>query len=529
MMRGYRYLKEHGQLARVPELNRALTNTPLSIQRNVTAKIIFGAGLPQVELIVRQFLLTRIAGVALNRALLLSLGQPGSRVVHPLPPEWRRVLTAHGFVLAPVLSALTWQGWIALYFFAGVVRFLKGLLDTVAGSKAPNYRELGRYAYFDTLSEIALPKPCRDGRSHDIITWYARSSLRPQALDSLCHGVKGAADRAVDGLSVRSIPSVIPPLIGGRALGRYLWWGLRAVTLAAFDVFRGRWWHAALLGEASYAAAVRANDGVALASVYLFHNSGWIFRPLWTYEAEKCGARVDFYFYSTNCEPFKRPTGYPDIGYGWEAMNWPRYLVWGPGQAEFVRRAVGPEANVTIVGPIWFNTSAIELPPLPSNSVAVFDVQPVRDSYYRTLVPQESFHVPAVANRFLQDIHATVVACGGVMVFKRKRNIGSRAHPGYRHYVRSMDALTNLVIIDPETAAPRLIESCAVTISMPFTSTALIARDAGKPSCYYDSSGIVQADDRAAHGIPIIHGRAELESWLRQQFAMSAPVVRSAE
>jgi len=162
------------------------------------------------------------------------------------------------------------------------------------------------------------------------------------------------------------------------------------------------------------------------------------------------------------------------------------------------------------------------------NSVAVFDVQPVRDSYYRTFVPQETFHVPEVATRFLQDIHAAIAACAATMVFKRKRNIGSRAHPGYRHYLKSMDALTNLVIIDPEISAIRLIESCAVTISMPFTSTALIARDAGKPSCYYDPSGIVQVDDRAAHGIPIIHGRLQLEQWLREQLAAPGRASRSA-
>ena len=39
---------------------------------------------------------------------------------------------------------------------------------------------------------------------------------------------------------------------------------------------------------------------------------------------------------------------------------------------------------------------------------------------------------------------------------------------------------------------------------MSFTSTALIVRDLGKPSYYYDPSSIIQKDNRAAHGIPII-------------------------
>ena len=50
---------------------------------------------------------------------------------------------------------------------------------------------------------------------------------------------------------------------------------------------------------------------------------------------------------------------------------------------------------------------------------------------------------------------------------------------------------------------------------MPFTSTALIAKHEGRPSVYYDPSGIVQAGDRAAHGIPILVGIDELQEWVK--------------
>ena len=49
---------------------------------------------------------------------------------------------------------------------------------------------------------------------------------------------------------------------------------------------------------------------------------------------------------------------------------------------------------------------------------------------------------------------------------------------------------------------------------MPFTSTALIARELNKPTCYYDPTEVILKDDRAAHGIEIISGREELALWL---------------
>jgi hypothetical protein len=62
---------------------------------------------------------------------------------------------------------------------------------------------------------------------------------------------------------------------------------------------------------------------------------------------------------------------------------------------------------------------------------------------------------------------------------------------------------------------------------MPFTSTALIARNMGKPSIYYDPTGNLQKDDRAAHGIPIVSGVSELETWLSTQLAYSEAVIHA--
>ena len=69
-----------------------------------------------------------------------------------------------------------------------------------------------------------------------------------------------------------------------------------------------------------------------------------------------------------------------------------------------------------------------------------------------------------------------------------------------------------MLVIDPDHAAARLIEKSTLVISMPFTSTALIAKNLGVPSYYYDPSGIIQKGDRAAHSIPIISGVNELRS-----------------
>ena len=52
---------------------------------------------------------------------------------------------------------------------------------------------------------------------------------------------------------------------------------------------------------------------------------------------------------------------------------------------------------------------------------------------------------------------------------------------------------------------------------MPCTSTAIIAREMGKPSVYYDPTGLLLKNDPAAHGIPLLSNTAELDAWLSEQ------------
>ena len=513
ILRGHRTLKKTNSLGRVNAVKEALTTMEL-LKSGSYSRVIFGAGQRNAELIIRQYLLIRVGGLNLNKALLLAIGKPDSAVVHPLPPQWLEVVEQHGFKVAKIRSVLAWNGFVTLFFAYGMVLIGRQLFASIREIIRPQYESLGRYGYFDTLSAGNLPQPCKNGRSYEIVTWYQKWLGRVSELDTLCHGVKGVASSTVDGVPVVSVPLAIPPLTKIKALVRFVGWGVAASAIGLIDLVRGRWWHAVILGEAANAAQARLQDSTKLARDYLFHNSGFIYRPLWTYEAEKRGSRITFYFYSTNCEPFNRPDGYPKILYGWQAMSWPQYLVWDEYQADFVRRAVGESANISVVGPIWFHTSGNEMRELPRKAVAVFDVQPMRGSFYQTLGIDFDYYTPKIANQFLSDIHETLSECGGTLILKQKRKIGKLAHPKYRQFVEKFNGRSNFFAVDPDTSALRLIEDSVAVISMPFTSTALLGRWLGKPSVYYDPSGLIQKGDRAAHGIEILCGVEKLHEWM---------------
>lgn len=519
VMRGYRALQHTEGLDRIAQVKQALTEHHLNLTHRDFSPLLMGRGVELGETVVRQYLLVRCGGLNLNQALLSALGKKDGSVVFYLPKEWRNILTQHGFRVAHVRSGILWQLFVGAVLSYGVLQIGKIIAVGLFARKDAKQAQK-RYAAFADLGPGNLPQQIDGSQSHDVVSWYLQWPGRAADIEAVRHTVRNAPPVRVGEVDVLPARHVLPGLEGARAVVGYAIWGLRASIVAVADCLRGRWWHALLLNQAALAAQVHTLPAASLARQYLFHNSGWMYRPLWTYEAEQRGSEILFYFYSTNCESFKRAEGYPPLLYGWKAMTWPRYLVWDEYQADFVRRAVGQNAAISTVGPIWFQSSAAEMPGFDKPGVAVFDVTPHRASRYCTLGVDSEFYVPAVTNPFLEDVIRVIQRQGALMLWKRKRNIGRLAHPHYRHLADRLAENSHVVLVDPDIAADRVIESCVAVVSMPYTSTALIARNMGKPSAYYDPTGQLQRDDRAAHGIPVISGVDELEAWLSAQLAV---------
>jgi len=513
VMRGYRSLKKAGGLRRVAALKEALTATPVFLPKGNT-EIFAGLSGKPAEITVRQFLLVRLVGTDLGAALLSSAGKQGAPVVYPLPSAWRKILREHDFSVAERRSAFLWAFVIALHFANGIFVMLKLALRDIRHLVRLENRALKRHVYFDALGPGNLPSIDEGGKKNDIVSWYLRWPGRASGVDTVCHNVLAAGRRESEGTAIIPISSPLLPFANLAQWMRFLAACVIPIGKAFFGPMAGRWWYSMMLGETIKAAHVRVQDPARLGLDYLFHNSNWIYRPLWTYEAERRGARILFYFYSTNIEQFKQSGVYPEPLYGWRTMTWPRYLAWDDYQAAFVRRAVGDSVEINVVGPISFH-SAVPAPlDLPPGSVAVFDVQPMRDAIYQPLAIDIEYYVPRNANKFLRDIQEATRTVGGVTVFKRKRDIGARVHPSYERTINGLGGTSSHLEIDSDISAGALIEKCQAVISMPFTSTALIGRQLGKPSVYYDPSGMCDKDDRAAHGIPILSGQEELQRWL---------------
>jgi polysaccharide biosynthesis PFTS motif protein len=518
-MRGYKHLKHTNALELISDIKNELSNTPIASINSRYSKVIFGAGIEHAELIMRQYLISRVANYNLNQSLLSVLGdKKNSSLVYPLPIEWLWVIENKGIKVNKLRSAVLWKIYLlyrmAVSIYIMLIFFIRSCRETFRNN--PNRGVF--FSFFDDLSKYNLPQFAEDGCSYDIISWYMQWPGRTSHIDRVCHTVKNVKTSSINSIQVCSVRSAIMLLNTSRQLFLYSKWAVLAVITSIINLIQNKWWHAIILSEASNAYVIKIQSDNCIAADYLFNNSSWVYRPLWTYEAEKRGSQILFYFYSTNCENFKRDTGYSTKTNSWNITNWPYHLVWDSLQADFVHRTVGKDARIEIVGPIWFHNSSKMLDEVYNGQICVFDVQPYRDCQYQWLGMDFEYYVPETTNKFLFDIYEVIKEQKHFMLLKRKRNIGSLMHPEYKKALNVLENSSNFVSIDPDIPAIRIIKESKAVISMPFTSTALIAKELGKPSVYYDPNGIIQKDDRANHGVPVITGRDELDSWVQSVF-----------
>jgi polysaccharide biosynthesis PFTS motif protein len=509
-MRGYRLLKQRGQLALILDLVQSLRDTHLHIPPEHCSQKIFGAAFSQAELVIRQTLSGREHAVI--KAILVTLGGGADRVTLPLPERWLRKIEASGFKVNYLQSSISFflNGWKQL-----LIGYLQVGVNLIKIFTHPlkEKSEVLPYVYFCDLVDTNLPQPPGNENSYCVINWYLQWMGRVRGVYKISHGVADYDCRPVRACSLhhQRTPIPLPRVIRDRL--RYFTWAIYAISISTFDLLRGRWWHAHLLRETPLAAIARFTDRQLLARQYFFHNSR-PYPPLWSYELPLRDSEAVFYWYSINSQPIKRRDGLTPLTTLYSLSNWPRYLVWDDEQSDFVKRFAGKEPKIEIVGPIWFQDSEEPLIKVKGLTIAVFGVEPFRASRYCLIARSIDYTVPEITNRFILDITDLALNFNAKIFWKRKRDIGRVIHPSFERCSETIRKRANVSILEPSISAFRVIHAVDIVVSMPFTSTALAARHLGKPSAYYDPSSLLVSNDPAAREIPMLQGRRALAEWL---------------
>ena len=117
--------------------------------------------------------------------------------------------------------------------------------------------------------------------------------------------------------------------------------------------------------------------------------------------------------------------------------------------------------------------------------------------------------------KFLNDVYDLSVKYGYTIVWKTKRKFSYGHSRAYIRFVKNFSNRPNVIKVEPETSAFKILKSASASISMPFTSTGQVAQINNINSIYYDPNKILFKDDRGRQNCELISGKNELDLWFK--------------
>ena len=248
--------------------------------------------------------------------------------------------------------------------------------------------------------------------------------------------------------------------------------------------------------------------------IFVPSSDSWV-KPLWLYQAENFGSIVTYVNLSSDLVPtFNLESNY----YSWYHLSaWNNLWSTCEGQNDSFREAKLSyvDTNFKIVGvPDWIDIN--EDIDNSKKIISVFDFEPHLFNFGQTSLNDYGYTNIKNTVKFLSDIAEVTSNLEIKCLHKPKRLIG---HRRYAEYSDCIDILQSRYLgfksINESVAPRKLINVSKLVISMPFTSTALIATQSGVKNCFYDPSGLINLNDFARQGVEILNNKSDLLAWIR--------------
>ena len=456
------------------------------------------------EIKLRQFLLRYLINFKFNAVYFKAIFDKGY-LIYPLPKTWSKKLKKDGFKINIILNT-TLLYILSLFFF---LKSFKTFFNLIVYTN--NKFSFQNYVCFNNLTFETLPVDKKD--TYDIFNWYKKEFNKDA---NFLIDFKFKKSDITEYFNIHSSKIIFPP-INYFGKFKFLLKFIKHIFLSLLYLVTLKWESLILSEERIKKNYVEEIDKDKLANEYWFSISDFIFRPLWTYVIEE-HCKIILFNYSSSFLGHKINGKYAPEEVGIKSMNWPYIYQWSDKYLNFLKDKINNNSSLKLVRPIWYSDKKMNLIVNRKKlSISVFDVAP--SNFMRSvLLNANIYRSNNCAKKFLLDVVSLVDDFQNIeFYFKTKRVLNSKYHSKtYIDLIEKLKKIERLNFIDGGCSPFRLIKSTDLSISIPFTSTALIGKHMNKPSCFYDPLNILDKDDRASQNLEVVKGKKNLQMWVSQ-------------
>ena len=254
-----------------------------------------------IEILVRQKLIETSLFPSLMPQLMLNVLLPRKSVVVALPNVWLNELKTKGLKVSRLSSLYL----MLLEQIFGVTKGFRCFLSLLVKTTPIKKSFEQTYMVFNNLPNHAFPTSLSAVDEHQgFVNWYLQHNFTNESGKFLW--IVNTESEKIDLGPNSNITSKPFPMLNN-TLAKLNFVG-RTIIIIFTTLFRflfGAWWIPLILDELITFAYFQALGRSKYAAQYVFNNSEFHFRPLWTYLAEKSGSRIIMAYYSSNVVPFE--------------------------------------------------------------------------------------------------------------------------------------------------------------------------------------------------------------------------------
>ncbi len=449
------------------DITEKFVKKSLNIKENQYSKLIFGKNIKDKEKIIKQYLLKYIyhplrSEASILRSILLSANNKKA-LIFPMNKNICKITEEKNIKVNHFFSLILWEIFIISFFFRGSIKIFSLFLKLFSIKKTIFYKSV----YFINLPKEALNlknnlKSTNKNYFSFIFSYLKKNNIKTNQLSHSVLNIKNFKHFDTNYIYSEKYNFNL----GFFKKLKLISWGIRVILISFIDLIRGRWWNPLLLYESVDRKIIEIIRSQDLHSIYLFNNtSGLVYKPMWTYEAEKKDSIVIFYFYSLNYLPYTSKLCKPE---GMSIFTWNNFAVWNKDHELQLRNNINHSFNSICFEPVFFDTGYLDFKQLNQNFVTLFDITPLRPTFRKCNFIPNYFKGENLI-KFLKDIIEISEKINLKIVLKIKR-LSSLTDKNYINYINKQIARNKIYLLDDQTSSISLIKKSKFVISYPITS-----------------------------------------------------------
>jgi polysaccharide biosynthesis PFTS motif protein len=483
ILNGYDYLHRSHKIGDIPKLCDILFNTKYNFRHSLSFSRVLANVFPSDDLLINQHFARK--HYLLFKAIIKSFASKTPVITTPVPPQWRFELRKFGIRYTP-LSTSIWFFYLMKMLSLSIQRLFFHIFNIkISLATLPvNHQSI----FFCDILESCIPDISSNDSSYSstIVDWYLSQTninkpIISHSLDISSFTYKGSM--------INPYSTCFPDYSSYLELLSFFLSSCREILLSAISLLFGGWHTIILLQDKIDALRFFHAPISQVHREYWLHNSN-LYPPLWCYLLPSRNSSCHYYFYS---DPFVGISSrYFNSYNAYSLSNWPTVHCWTRDQSNVISSLM-PSASV-VPSPDSFIPFS-DAPFIYSKGdsrhhLALFDITPFEDLTWKTFCLNHGYLRSDFCIKFLNDVLCVAAELDIQVIFKNKRPYDYRISKSYQSFLSRALSSYDIIVVPPAVSPVKVINYASASVSMPYTSTALIANALGKASCYYDPYGI---------------------------------------